>query len=371
MVLPTIFSAHAPAAQHRARRQAAGIAAPAVTLSPLDAFLLTRIAAFLPHPLTVIDFAAVATDGDSAAILHAAEIPVIAPQVERMTPMPRGDSRAAMRESRNGMHSGEAIAATVPLTTVQVRNAPVAAGMDDWDAVIRMLPRGETALVLLAETATTAAHTGEHLAWLAERVPDAPILLLPLGATGTGEVLAQAVHACPPGGTRRLVALREQAPFFATSELGLVFSADNAMMTVVLERLVAMMTGNFQFLPLVQDAVQAASHIAAIEAELTRVQATLAQVQVQVQAQVAQVQPEVASSPTEMVFEVARAHLERELAEKTRYAEWLESRLNHLEDEYIPWKNTVLTGLENEVRNLYASKMLRMERLLRRVLRRG
>jgi len=371
MVLPTIFSAHAPAAQHRARRQAAGIAAPAVTLSPLDAFLLTRLAAFLPHPLTVVDFAAAATDGDSAAILHAAEIPVIAPRIERMDPTPRGDSRASMRESRNGTHSGEAISATVPLT-VQVRNAPVTDSMDDWDAVIRTLPRGETALVLLAKTAATATHTGEHLAWLAERVPDAPILLLPLGATGTGEVLAQAIQACPPGGTRRLVALREQAPFFATSELGLVFSADNAMMTVVLERLVAMMTGNFQFLPLVRDAVQAASHITAIEAELTRVQATLAQVQATLaQAQVVQVQPEAASTPTETALEAAHAHLEQEFAEKTRYAEWLESRLNHLEGEYIPWKNTVLAGLENEVRNLYASKILRIERLLRRVLRRG
>lgn len=353
MVLPTIFSAHAPAAQHRARRQAAGIPAPAVTLSPLDAFLLTRLAAFLPHPLTVVDFAAAATDGDSAAILHAAGITVIAPQVERMNPTLHGDSRASMRESRNGTHSGEAVSATMPLT-VSVRKAPGADDMNDWDAVIRTLPRGETALVLLAETATGAAHTGEHLAWLAKRVPDAPILLLPLGATGTGEVLAQAVHACPPGGTRRLVALREQAPFFATSELGLVFSVDNAMMTVVLERLVAMMTGNFQFLPLVRDAVQAASHIAAIEAELTRVQAKAK-----------------AKAEAEAVPEAVHPQLEQEFAEKTRYAEWLESRLNHLEDEYIPWKNTVLTGLENEVRNLYASKMLRVERVLRRVLRRG
>lgn len=361
MVLPTIFSAHAPAAQRRVRRQAVGAPAPAVTLSPLDAFLLTRLAAFLPHPLTVVDFATAATDGDSAAVLHAAEIPVVSSRINPVDVLSRSNSRSSIYEMHNGTYSGEAVSDMVPLSVV-MHDVSLTAVMEDWDAVVRALPTGETALVLLAEPPSTAGYTGEHLAWLAERVPDALILLLPLGATGTGEVLAQAVRACPPGGTRRLVALREQAPFFATSELGLVFSTDNAMMTVVLERLVAMMTGNFQFLPLVRDAVQAASHIAAIEAELARVRAkaeaeTILEVKTILEA--------------ETILEAANLQMERELAEKTRYAEWLENRLNHLESEYIPWKNTVLTGLEDEVRNLYGSKMLRLERLLRRLLRRG
>lgn len=353
MVLPTIFSAHAPAAQHRARQQAAGVPAPAVTLSPLDAFLLTRIAAFLPHPLTVVDLAAVATDGDSLAVLHAADITVVSPPQTLAGAAPRSPSR----EMRNGSHRSESISATLPLVMRDL-SAPYATS--EWDSVIDAVPTGETMLVLLAETAASASQTGEHLAWFAARVPAAPILLLPLGATGTGEVLAQAVRACPPDGTRRLIALREQAPFFATSELGLIFSSDDAMMRVVLERLVAMMTGNFQFLPLVRDAVQTASHIIAIEAELARVQSALTHSQ-----------EAGALAGTEYNrMEMAHMHLEQALGEKIQYAQWLESRLNYLETEYIPWKNTVLVEMESEVRNLRASKAIRVEHVLRRILRR-
>jgi len=408
MVLPTLFSAHAPAIEHRARRDAAGAPAPAVTLSPLDAFLLTRFAAYLPRPLTVLDLAADATDGDSVAVLEAAGISVISPRLIWAT-QTTADLRSSLREERGtrngtGTHNAEALAATVSLTLL---DPPADNGTDVWQTVARTLPAGGTTLVLLAETPDTASHTQQHLDWFAERLPDAPVFLLPLGATGTGEVLAQAMAACPTNGARRLIALRERAPFFATSELGLISPAYDATVATALERLVALVAGNFQFLSLVRDAVTAATRIAALEAELVKEResyarlnehlvmteaarvatdeariatdkARLATEAARVQAEEARAQADSSRVATERVLRVIEAQAESALqasdqllAEKIQYAEWLESRLNYLENEHLPWKNTVLTNLEAEVRNLNASKSLRAERLLRRMLRRG
>ncbi len=423
MVLPTLFSAHAPAIQHRARRDAAGVPAPAVTLSPLDAFLLTRFAGYLPRPLTVLDLAADATDGDSVAVLDAAGVSVVSPRLSWAPPV-SADWRPLVREergARNSTHGAAPLAATASLTLL---DAPADDGAEAWQTVARTLPVGGTTLVLLAETSATAPHTGQHLAWLADRLPDAPIVLLPLGATGTGEVLAQAMAACPVGGARRLIALREQAPFFATSELGLIFPTEDAAVAVALERLTALVTGNFQFLSLVRDAVTAATRIAALEAELIKERENYARLNERLvmteaarvatdearlatdEARLATDEARLATEEALRRAELARAQaeearrqadssrvvmerllvkvqaqaeaalrasqaFEQRLAEKTEYAEWLESRLNHLEEEQLPWKNAVLARLEAEIRNLNASKALRAERLLRRVLRRG
>jgi hypothetical protein len=174
-------------------------------------------------------------------------------------------------------------------------------------------------------------------------------LLVPLGATGTGPVLAQALGACPPEGSRRLTALRELAPFFAASELGLIAPADNLLIPAILERIRGLVAGNFQFITLVQYAIESAQARESASGKRPETKMT---------------------NGKRAAMQAIIDDLHEAMADKTAYAQSLEDRLQYLEETFLPWKNTVITGLDREVRNLYASKALRAERLARRLIRR-
>jgi hypothetical protein len=82
--------------------------------------------------------------------------------------------------------------------------------------------------------------------------------ILPLGLIGENGLLNATLEFCSRSTTYRLVALREVSPFFAQSQVGLVFRSSNCRIEPVLERLHQLYDGNFQFLRLVKEAVDTA-----------------------------------------------------------------------------------------------------------------
>jgi hypothetical protein len=351
--LATLFTAHAPVEEYRRRRGMAG-ASSAVPLSAIDTFLLGRIAAYAPVPPHIIDLAADATDGDSVAFWVGAGLPIIVPHVS-WHPAPDSDwrplLRAWMAERTIPGESGNVAHPTFVETTL--------ATPDDWRAITADLPDGTPLILTLAESAETAPQTAAHLDLLRRCAPDATIALLPLGATGAGPVLTQALCASPPEGSRRLIALRELAPFFAASELGLIAPDDDPMIATILERIKGLVEGNFQFITLVQYAIESAQAREAANLRQAEVQVTDTK-RVRVRAAEARM----------VAMQATIDDLHAAMADKTAYAQSLEDRLRYLEETFLPWKNTVIAGLDGEVRNLYASKALRAERLARRLMRR-
>ena len=373
--LATLFTAQAPVEEYRQRRRAAGAPPAAVSLAAIDTFLMGRVAAYAPMSPHVVDLASDATDGDSVAFWVGASLPVIVPRVSwHSAPMP--DWRpllrawAAERTTPSGPE-GIAVRPTLIETTL--------ATPDEWRAITADLPEGTPLIITLAETAETATHTAAHIALLQHCAPDAIILLLPLGATGAGPVLAQALGACPPGGSWRLTALRELAPFFAASEIGVVAPADDAMIPAILERINGLVAGNFQFITLVQQVIKSAQALDSSDARRVEAQAS-AIMRVEAQASAimrAEVQVSAIMRAEVQVSDARRAEMQTiiddlhaALAEKAAYAQWLEDRLRYLEETLLPWKNRVLAEFEREVRTLDASKALRAERIVRRLMRR-
>jgi len=383
--LATLFTAHAPVEEYRQRRRAAGAPSAAVSLSAIDTFLMSRVTAYAPLSPHVVDLAADATDGDSVAFWVGTGLPVIVPRVS-WHPAPDPDWRPFLRVWAAGR--------TMPVESGETTACPTfveatLATPDAWRAITADLPDGTPLVITLAETAETAAHTAAHLDLLRRCAPDATVLLLPLGATGTGPVLAQALGACPPGGSRRLTALRELAPFFAASEIGMVASADDAMVPAILERINGLVAGNFQFITLVQQVIESAQALDSPDAKRAEMQASDAR-RAETQAsdarraetqasdaRRAETQASDARRAETQASDARRAEtqtiiddLHSALAEKDAYAQWLEDRLRYLEETLLPWKNTVLAEFEREVRTLDASKALRAERIVRRLMRR-
>lgn len=350
--LATLFTAHAPIEEYRRRRGTVGAPSAAVPLSALDTFLMGRIAAYAPVPPHVVDLAADATDGDSVAFWVGTGLPVIVPRVS-WRPAPDPDWRPFLRVWVAGR--------TMPVESGETTTCPTfvettLATPDEWRAITADLPSGTPLVITLAETAETAVHTAAHLDLLRRCAPDATILLLPLGTTGAGPVLAQALSACPPSGSRRLTALRELAPFFAASELGVVASADNSLISTILERIRGLVAGNFQFITLVQHAIESAQ--VGESTNIARESANIRRAEMQ------------ATDARRAEMQTIIDDLHAALAEKAAYAQWLEDRLRYLEETLLPWKNTVLAEFERELRTLDASKALRAERIVRRLIRR-
>jgi len=389
--LATLFTAHAPVEEYR-RRGAVGGSSAAVSLSAIDTFLMGRIAAYAPVPPHVVDLAADATDGDSVAFWVGIGLPVIVPRVSwHSAPDPdwRPLLRAWAAERTTPGGSGEA---AVCLTFVETTLTTP----DEWRAITADLPDGTPLIITLAETAETATHTAAHLDLLRRCAPDATVLLLPLGATGTGPVLAHALCACSPEGSRRLTALRELAPFFAASELGLVAPVDNLLIPTILERIRGLVAGNFQFITLVQHAIESDQARESTNARQVEMQANIDALHAVIVDKTAYAQSLWAEMQTtdarqvEMQANIDALHAA--IVDKTAYAQSLEDRLQYLEETFLPWKNTVIAGLEDrlryleetflpwkntviagldrEVRSLYASKALKVERLARWLMRR-
>lgn len=336
----TLFAAYAPVEEFR-RRRMADPQLPTVSLAAIDAFLMNRVAAYAPLPPYVIDLAADATRGDSTAFWAGTGLPTIVPRLA-WHPSLEPDWRSVMRAwlVERGLYRDSAKSPSIVLVEQTLTDS------SEWHRITENIPERSPILVTLAETADTAACTAAHLDLLERWVPGGWVFLLPLGLTGSGAVLASAVCACPPNGSRRLTALRELAPFFAASEIGLVGPADDPWLPSVLQRIEALIEGNFQYITLLQEMITKDAQYAACTVELESLHEAIAEKNARLRT------------------------LEATIAEKNVHIGSLEERMNYIEKTLLPWKNSVISGLEGEVRGLYASKLVRTERLVRRLVRR-
>lgn len=219
---------------HRSERSA-------LSLRPVDAFLLHQLAAMLPSPPDVIDLAADATGGASTALWAAH------PAVREVW-APRRPGAPGWRDRFDECTDG----AAAPLHL----DLPPLAGATDWKALAAAMPSREV-LVLIGgndgeEAAAVAAAT------LAQ-FPDATVAVMGVGRTGDDGALEALLRFRREHPGHRLRALRELSPFLADSDLAVIHRADRPAAPAALERVAQAFEGNFQFVNLVQAVATAAS----------------------------------------------------------------------------------------------------------------
>jgi hypothetical protein len=254
--LPTLFACYKPVERyHRLLRHTHSVQRPAaVTVSPIDAFLMHQLVALLLDRPQVVDLAADATMGASTALWASH------PGVRRIL----GTVRTGAATDRNGGGNGNGTADEAESwrrliempgelgrdpkrPTTLVRRPEDDAG---WQALARSLDP-QAPVVFLAEPAVPTLRAA------LKAVPDALMLLLPLGRVGQDPALGPLLTFCDVAGCR-LTALRDVAPFFHDSALALLTRGERPDAAQALERVRRMYDGNFQFLRLAQGLVDAA-----------------------------------------------------------------------------------------------------------------
>jgi GT2 family glycosyltransferase len=244
--MATLFSAYQPIERYTKLlgRFYGDELAPAVSLNALDAYLMRQIVTYQPTASTIVDFAADATLGASTLVWteHPQVRQIIAPRLTQEY-VPQLDWRALIPRAI------EELAVTKPpiILPDEVIDRP-----GGWEGVRAALPPLSPVVFVLAETEAQTSTLAQRLAALFEQQHDALVMLVPLGALGESTILEAALAFSTVGGTYRLTALREVAPFFAASQLGMIYRRDNTLLPTILERLHALYEGNFQFLALAE-----------------------------------------------------------------------------------------------------------------------
>jgi hypothetical protein len=215
---PTLFTCYKPIERHgQLLRRSAPEAHVSLEISPLDAFLMHQLIAFLPEPPQVVDLLADSTAGASSALwaAHGGVHRVIAP----LDQDPRRDTLADPARVALAGHDFE----LEPLVPI----------------------------VILAP-----AHL-DKLRDIFSRFTDALVLVLPIGRLGRDGHLADLLDFCDEVGCH-LTALRDLAPFFHASDLGLLWHGRQPHVNDALDRLRQMYEGNFQFLDMAHALIRAA-----------------------------------------------------------------------------------------------------------------
>jgi hypothetical protein len=234
-VRPTLWTCHRPI--ERYERLIGGGSSPpsdALRISAIDAFLMYQIASCLPSPPQVVDLLADATEGASTAFwlahpaLRAVAIPASAKNGRWRETFAETCTRLEL-DPRRVEANGEAASGAGPV--LYLTGPAAAASGSGTDAVSQLLETRAGAIVLY----------------------------LPAGRIGQSRELEALVSTCPAGGPVQLILMREVSPFFAASELAVVHAKREPVMARIVERLVAMHDGNFQFPDLVNAAVEGAA----------------------------------------------------------------------------------------------------------------
>jgi len=219
--MPTLFKCYKPIEQHIERLRREGAEAPAaLDISPLDAFLMHQLVAFLPEPTQLVDLVADVSAGASTALCTAH------PNVRRV------------------------IVALDQAGAAEWRDALV----DPERVVFTSNPFALDPLLPIVFLAPSQVHELRHIF---EKFPDALVLLLPLGRLGQDRNLADMLAFCDEVGCH-LTAFRDLAPFFHGSDLGLLWRGRQPHVDGALARLRQMYEGNFQFVDMAQSLVRAA-----------------------------------------------------------------------------------------------------------------
>jgi hypothetical protein len=216
-------------------------------IEPLDAFLMHQVAALYPQEPAVVDLAADATGGATAAF-WAAHPAVGHVRVPPAVPVEAGGRGAWRRQFADVM---SALAA--PPDAWSLDDTPPALCEDDGP------PGGGVPLLVSAFAPDTSpADVQRLLQQTLALYRDATVLLLGVGRAGDGPALEGAVSFCSHDSPHRLLLARELSPFFAASQLAVISARGDERAGVVLRRIAGTFEGNFQFLSLAEQVVTAA-----------------------------------------------------------------------------------------------------------------
>jgi antitoxin component HigA of HigAB toxin-antitoxin module len=234
--LPTIATAYAAVDEYLERLAQPGeglTSPPPVTVQPIDALLISLLAAYQPGRPHVIDLASEVSCGASTVLCRT--IPAV-----RSVGVPRSFS--------GGWRS-------VMLHYLRDLEQPLAEVYDFENEEAVLLPANAPGplLVLTApRTDAATAFAAKVARWLASR-PQALVLVLDVGETGVCPILAALTGLCL-GAPRRLALLRERAPALAGSRLAIVGHRSNDALEEALARVGHLFNDHFQYLEMVKRA---------------------------------------------------------------------------------------------------------------------
>jgi hypothetical protein len=233
---PTIGSAyHAVEGylEHIATLSGVGVAAPPLTIPPIDVLLVHLLALYQPARPYVVDLAAACTWGVSTLLCRTD------PSMRRVVIL-KEDSPEEWQMILDHYLRDWSLPLVECVTVEEAR--------DSFDNVSDLL--APTLVIAPSKTATTRSSSVAFESWL-ELAPQAVLVLLGITTTGDCPSLALLTTRCT-GSTYRLVLPRELAPALAGSRLALVSRRDNAVLESVLGRIGQLFASQFQFLDLIK-----------------------------------------------------------------------------------------------------------------------
>jgi len=208
-------------------------AAPSVPLRPIDALLITLMAAYQSGRPHVIDLASSATCGASTVLCRTISAVRSVAVLRGLPDVWRFPLNSYLRDLDRPL---------APMSEVQ----------DDLEA-LRVLTEPHAPLLVLTALGVAGAEIAADVERWLECRPRAVVLVLGVGETGTCPGLA-ALTASFAGSPRRLALLRERAPALAGSGLAAVGHRAQAEFEEALIRIGLLFTDHFQYLDLVKRA---------------------------------------------------------------------------------------------------------------------
>lgn len=247
-IWPTLTSCYRPIESYVELLAEAGGAAeqPQLNLSALDAFLLHQLVSALPMAPIVIDLAAEATNGASAAfwLASASAHRLIVPHLS-----------ALESPSANWRQHFPAIAEVLNWRLEQCNLTVELPALSEltptsWPSLSASLNPLVPSVVLCAAHEATAAVLANVLNSVFNWQLQALVVLLGFGKVGDHSSIKAALDYCAAHPEYRLTMLRELSPFFFASSVGIVHPINHAELRLLFDRLQYMYEGNFQFLTL-------------------------------------------------------------------------------------------------------------------------
>jgi hypothetical protein len=121
---------------------------------------------------------------------------------------------------------------------------------------MQSMDRGYSIMFLFSQSELESSQARTQLQWLFDLSEHVVGFVFPLGQIGENGLLNDAIQFCSAAPNRRLTALREISPFFASSQLGLIYNRSNGSIPATLERRIYQQyDGNFQFLRLIRESI--------------------------------------------------------------------------------------------------------------------
>lgn len=209
----------------------------AVSISPLDIYLMQQTISGLGPGCTVIDLSAGLTGGISTICWMSAKEPV----------------RVKTADSEWNTEPSNAWRKDYDRIAPHLKLPPLSPSFSSLEEIIKTLPDGGSSTVFLV--GSEDIHTpklGSMLEKLTQLKHDADIILLPLKKTGSCAVIRNTFQFCQSNPGYRLILPREESPFWVASEIGILSGKNADRIEQYLAHTALLLNGNFQFLDIVR-----------------------------------------------------------------------------------------------------------------------